>query len=196
MAVSAVAGVVLAGGRGSRMAPDSKPSVPLAGRPLISGPLVALMGTCGSVAVACKRDTLLPALPDGVERWEEPDGPRHPLTGIVHALERAGGPVLVCAADMPFVDAAACQLLIEAFEASGRSVVARAGGRLQPVLGLYAPEALDALRDAAPDKPLTVTVGSLSPVIAELPAEVCVSVDTPSALAAAEAAISASRSGR
>ncbi len=190
-----VAGAVLAGGLGRRMAPEVKPSVLLAGRPLIEWPLEAVARACDPVAIVCKRHTILAELPDGVERWEEPDTPQHPLTGIVHALERAGGPVLVCAADMPFVDAAACQLLIEAFEASGRSVVARAGGRLQPVLGLYAPEALDALRDAAPDKPLTVTVGSLSPAIAELPAEVCVSVDTPSALAAAEAAISASRSG-
>ena len=58
-------------------------------------------------------DTELPDLP-GTERWDEPDEPRHPLTGIVHALATAGGPVLVCAADMPFVTADACRTLLQA----------------------------------------------------------------------------------
>ena len=85
---------------------------------------------CERVAVVCKRDTQLPDLP-GTERWDEPDEPRHPLTGIVHALATAGGPVLVCAADMPFVTADACRTLVQA-AATGPAVVATAGGVLQP----------------------------------------------------------------
>lgn len=175
------------------MAPDSKPSALLDGRPLIDRPVAALRQVCDPVAVVCKRDTPLPALEESVLRWEEPDLPRHPLTGILHALERADGPVLVCAADMPFVDVAACRTLIAAFHAAGGSVVARVGERLQPVLGVYAPEALATLRAAAPDAPLSNTVRGLSPVAVPLAAEIVASVDTPEDLAAAEAALSASR---
>ncbi len=142
-------GAVLAGGVGSRLGRGSKPAALLGGRPLIEYPLAALAGVCERLAVVCKRATRLPELP-GAERWEEPDKPRHPLTGIVHALETAGAPVLVCAADMPFVTADACRTLMQGAGGSP-AVVATAAGVLQPTFGLYAPAALDELRAAPPD---------------------------------------------
>ncbi len=168
----------------------SKPSMDLGGRPLVHYPVEALGAVCGVVAVVCKPDTELPDLPDGVERWEEPDRPRHPLTGIVHALERAEGPVLVCAADMPFVEAETLRDLA-AHLGEAVAVVARASGRLQPLLALYAPEALPALRAAEPDAPLTATVALLDPLVVDVPERDAVSVDTPDALRRAEAALSA-----
>jgi molybdopterin-guanine dinucleotide biosynthesis protein A len=156
-----------------------KPSRELAGRPLAAYPAAALGAVCDRVAVVAKADTFLPLLA-GVERWDEPDEPRHPLTGIVHALERAGEPVLVCAADMPFVTPDACRRLIEA------RAIAYAGGRLQPLLGVYLPEWLPALRSAEPDAPLTRTVEALAPVTLELPERVVISIDTPEQLRSAE----------
>jgi molybdenum cofactor guanylyltransferase len=135
--------------------------------------------------VVCKSDTELPPLP-GTERWDEPDEPRHPLTGIVHALETADAPVLVCAADMPFVTAEACGTLLHAAGASP-AVVATAEGVLQPVLGLYALSALERLRAAPPDAPLTATVESLRPLRVALPPGLVRSVNTPEELAEAEA---------
>ena len=86
----------------------------LAGRPLAGYPAVALAAVCERVAIVAKPGEELPDL-DGVERWDdEPAEPRHPLTGIVHALERAGEPVLVCAADMPFLTPEALRTLIAA----------------------------------------------------------------------------------
>lgn len=150
-------------------------------------PLAAVAVVCDPVAVVCKAGTSLPEL-DGVERWDEPDEPRHPLTGIVHALEHAGGPVLVCAADMPFVTADACRSLLTAAGSGGApAAVAVAGGVLQPVLGVYAPVALDALRAADPDAPLTRTVEALDPVRVALPPALVRSVNTPEELAEAEA---------
>ena len=178
-------GAVLAGGAGRRMGGRSKPEALLAGRPLISYPVAAVAGVCAPVAVVCKAGTTLPELP-GVERWDEPDEPRHPLTGIVHALERANGPVLVCAADMPFVTPDACRTLMQA----GRdaiAVVATAEGVLQPVFGLYAPAALPTLRDAPPDTALTATVEALDPVHVALPPPLLRSVNSPDELAEAEA---------
>lgn len=166
------------------MGSASKPATLLAGRPLIAYPAGALGEVCERVAVVCKRDTSLPQLP-GVERWEEPDEPRHPLTGIVHALERAAAPVLVCAADMPFVTADACRSLIQA-AGTAPAVVATAESVLQPTLGLYAPAALEVLSAAPADAPLTRTVEALEPARVALPPALVASVNTPAELAAAE----------
>ncbi len=178
-------GAILAGGRGSRLGPGSKPATLLAGRPLVSYPADALATVCDRVVVVCKRDTQLPELPD-VERWDEPDEPRHPLTGIVHALERAAAPLLVCAADMPFVTADACRSLMQAAGTS-TAAVATAAGVLQPVLGLYAPAALAVLSAAPADSPLARTVEALEPARVALPPAMVRSVNTPEELAAAEA---------
>jgi molybdenum cofactor guanylyltransferase len=172
-----VVGAVLAGGEGSRLGKRSKPAAELAGRPLVSYPLEALSEVCERVAVVCKRDTDLPEL-NGTERWDEPDEPRHPLTGIVHALEHAGGePVLVCAADMPFITADACRTLLSAPHNS-LAVVAAADGVLQPTFALYAPQALDTLKQAEPDAPLTKTVEQLNPTRVAFPAMLVKSINT------------------
>jgi molybdopterin-guanine dinucleotide biosynthesis protein A len=184
-----VIGVVLAGGEGRRLEGGSKAAAQLAGRPLVEYPLAALAEVCERVAVACKRDTRLPEL-RGAERWDEPDQPRHPLTGIVYALETAGAPVLVCAADMPFVTADACRTLIQGAGGSP-AVVASAAGVLQPTFGLYAPAALEVLRAAPPDAPLTRTVEALDPARVALPPSLVRSVNTPEQLAEAEALLAA-----
>lgn len=182
-------GAVLAGGEGSRFG-GGKPAALLAGRPLVSYPLEALGAVCSRVAVVCKGSTVLPEL-YGAERWEEPDEPRHPLTGLVFALSEAGGePVLVCAADMPFVTADACRTLLKA-PAGGLAVVAAADGVLQPTFGVYAPGALDTLRAAAPDARLTDTVEQLQPARVAFPARLVRSVNTREELAEAERVLAA-----
>ncbi len=180
-------GAILAGGAGRRMG-GGKPSTMLVGRSLISYPLAALGEVCDRLTVVCKPSTELPALP-GVERWEEPEFPTHPLTGITYALERAEEPVMVCAADMPFVTPDACRSLVAAAGAGSgaTAAVAVAGGILQPVFGVYAPLALDALRAAESDAALTATVELLDPVRVALPPAMVRSVDTPEQLAEAAA---------
>ena len=182
-------GVVLAGGARRSLRGSSTATALLAGRPLVEYPRAALAEVCERVAVVCKRATRLPELA-GAERWDEPDEPRHPLTGIVHALETAGAPVLVCAAEMPFVTADACRTLIHG-GAGSPAVVATAAGVLRPTFGLYAPAALDVLRAAPPDTPLTRTVEALGPARVALPASLVRSVNTPEQLADAEALLAA-----
>ncbi|HEY2601465.1 MAG TPA: molybdenum cofactor guanylyltransferase [Thermoleophilaceae bacterium] len=178
-------GAVLAGGKGTRFGTRSKPATMLAGRPLISYPVAALREVCERVAVVCKRGTQLPEL-EGTERWDEPDEPRHPLTGIVHALEQADGDaVLVCAADMPFVTADACRTLIEAPH-KAVAVVAAAEGVLQPTFGIYAPQALDTLKAAPADARLTATVEELNPTRVAFPMKLVQSINTPEELDEAE----------
>ena len=84
-------GVVLAGGLGRRLGGD-KAIVELEGRPLVRYPVEALHELCDDVVVVAKRDTMLPPLAGAAELWIEPDEPRHPLTGVAHALRLAARP--------------------------------------------------------------------------------------------------------
>jgi molybdenum cofactor guanylyltransferase len=179
-----VIGVVLAGGAGRRMG-GSKAMRPLAGRPLISYPLAALAAACERVVVVAKPDT---ELPGDVERWDEPALPRHPLTGIVHALERAGAAVLVCAADMPFVTPDACRALFDAAPAD--ATVAEADGVLQPVFAVYRSSALDRLRAAPSGAALREVLAGLDVVRVALPAVLLRGVDTVADVADAERELS------
>ena len=159
----------------------------VAGRPLAAYPAAALVGRLrarrGGLQAGDGAAASCPASSAGTS----PTEPRHPLTGIVHALERAGGPVLVCAADMPFVTPDACRTLLQAAGSGAGSpaVVAAAAGVLQPVLGLYAPAALEPLRAAPDDAPLTATVEGLDPLRMALPPALVRSVNTPEDLAEA-----------
>jgi molybdopterin-guanine dinucleotide biosynthesis protein A len=176
-------GAVLAGGRARRM-DGAKATARLAGRPLIAWPLEALAAALDEVVVVAKRDTPLPILDVAV--WVEPDEPSHPRTGIVHALERAGGrAVLVCAADLPFVTADLVGRLLAEPSAGAPAVVPRAGGRLQPLLARYEPVALPGLRNAPVDEALTASVEALGPLVLDLPEAGFENVNTPEELAAA-----------
>lgn len=139
---------------------------------------------CARLAVICKRATVLPAI-GAAERWEEPDEPRHPLTGIVHALERARAPVLVCAADMPFVTPDVLRALLD-IPADRPAAVGATDRELEPLLALYRPAALPSLRAAPPGEPLRATVAELDPVLVPVAERAARSVNTPSDLAAAE----------
>ncbi len=161
-----------------------KATAELAGRPLIAYPLAALEAVCEQVVVVCKRDTELPDL--AAERWEEPDDPHHPVAGITHALERAGGSILVCGADMPFVTAGVCGLVSDELQPGMKAAVAFAEGRLEPLLAAYAPEALEVLRLAPGDEPLRRTVESLMRVTVDVDRRTVFNVNTPEDLAEAE----------
>jgi molybdopterin-guanine dinucleotide biosynthesis protein A len=88
------------------------------------------------------------------------------------------------------VTAEACRTLIQGTSGSP-AVVASAAGVLQPTFGLYAPAALDALRAAPPDAPLTRTVEALDPARVALPPSLVRSINTPEQLADAEALLAA-----
>lgn len=176
-------GAILAGGAGTRLGGVSKATLELEGRPLAAHVADVLADVCERVAIVCKPDTELPALPS-VERWDEPPEPRHPLIGIVHALERAGGPVLVCAVDMPWVTPDACRSLLDAAP-GGAAAVAVGEGEMCPVFAVYAPEALTTLRAARPDRPLRKAVDGLDPARVALPPALLRSVNRPEDLLAA-----------
>jgi molybdenum cofactor guanylyltransferase len=162
-------GVVLAGGAGRRIG-GGKATLRLHGAPLLHYPIAALRTVLAEVVVVAKRDSELPPLP-GIAVWTEPDEPRHPLTGIVHALEQGGGrAVLVCAGDLPFASAAVVRRLAEAQADGALAVVPHACGRLQPLFARYegAARAPLAAALAGPPRPLTEVVAALAPRVLEI----------------------------
>ncbi len=179
-------GVILAGGIGRRIGGD-KAVVTLGGRPLISYPLQAMGAVTPDLAVVAKSDTRLPELP-GVSVWIEPEHPRHPLVGIVHALQRADGrPVLVCAADMPLITAAVLRSLACADAGHARAVIATSEGGLQPQLGRYEAAALALLAPGAAEarRSLREAVSVIGPALVQVPEAVVFNVNTPADLARA-----------
>lgn len=159
-------GVVLAGGAGRRIGGE-KALVELGGRPLLHHPLAALGAVLAEVVVVCKEETVLPDLPPGVAVWCENDARRHPLIGVAAALRHAGGrSVVVCAGDMPLVTPEAVRALVAAPEAT--AALARAGGRLQPLLGRYSFGALEVLDAMDPDEPAARVVERMAPLAVDV----------------------------
>ena len=161
-------GVILAGGVGRRIG-GSKAVVQLAGQPLITYPLEAVRTALGDVAVVAKADTQLPSL-RGVTVWVEPDSPRHPVMGIIQALALAEGrSVVVCAVDLPFVTPELIYRLATADLGRSHAVVACRGEDVQPLLGCYAPRAIEPLRIGLPaEAPVRELVASLQPRMLEV----------------------------
>lgn len=123
---------VLAGGESRRMGVP-KAALELGGRTLLERSVSAAREAGLRPVVMAKRGMPLP--PTDAERWDEPVEPRHPLMGILAALERAGAEGIVAlACDTPFVPA---RLLAE-LASRRRTTLVRAGGRLHPLPGRYA----------------------------------------------------------
>jgi molybdopterin-guanine dinucleotide biosynthesis protein A len=152
---------VLAGGRGARLG-EAKALAPLGGRPLISWPLAAARDAGLEAVVIAKPSTPLPPLAEQVVH--EPEQPRHPLCGVLAALELAAArspapAVLLLACDMPFLTGA---LLGWLASIDGTAMV-EVGGRPQPLLARCLPEHLPALREALnAERSLSASIGALA----------------------------------
>jgi molybdenum cofactor guanylyltransferase len=133
-------GAVLAGGRSRRMG-TAKAMVEVAGRPMVAR-VVSTVGSAGlEPVVVTKPDSPLPRLDCRV--LTEPPEPRHPLTGLLAALHTsAGRGVVAIACDMPLVPA---NLLAWLAQLEAEAAVCEVDGRLQPLLGRYAPSIADRL---------------------------------------------------
>ena len=172
--------VVLAGGLSRRMG-EPKALVLLGGRPLIAWPLAAAAAAGLEAVVVAKPGSALPPLE--VPVWDEPEAPSHPLTGLVAALERAGGPVVALACDMPFVSPGLIARL-----AAAKGVAAPAG---EAFPARYEPSALPALRAGlAREAAVRAVLAELGAAPVEADAEELVGINDPDALARAEAALS------
>jgi molybdopterin-guanine dinucleotide biosynthesis protein A len=148
---------ILAGGRSRRMGVP-KAGVLLDGRPLLRHAADAARSAGLRPVVLAKRGSELPEVA-GLERWDEPDEPVHPLTGVAAALRRAGAPVVVLPVDLPRVPGA---LLAHLAGRTAPLVVVEGAGRLHPLLARVAPGCADGLAAAAvAGAPVVATVREL-----------------------------------
>lgn len=182
---------MIAGGRGSRIG-GAKATVELAGRPLISHALAAVEEAGLRPLVVAKLDTELPPLRCPVIR--EGHEPRHPLCGVLAALEYSEpSPLVILSCDMPLVPAA----LLAWLAAQPEPLVTPAlDGRILPFPGRYQGSLRAGLEAAlAEEHSMHSALSGLSPRLlgaGELaafgdPARICLNVNTASDLARAEA---------
>lgn len=155
--------IVLAGGRGIRIG-GAKAVALLAGRPLVTHVVEAARAGRLDPVVVAKADSVLPPLDCPI--LIEPPEPTHPLLGIVTGLRAlAGASAVVCPTDMPLVSG---ELLAWLSDLREPLAVVRVGGRIQPLLGRYAPSLLEALElELAAAPSLTALVMRLGARIVE-----------------------------
>jgi molybdenum cofactor guanylyltransferase len=159
VAERSILAAVLAGGQGSRLGGE-KASAELLGRPLISYPLEAAAAAGLETVVVAKPSTQLPALDVPILR--EPEEPRHPLCGVLAALDRQGdaapGAVLALGCDMPFLEPG----LLEWLARLDGAALLETADRLQPLPGLYPAESRDRIAEAiAESEPMGLTLTAL-----------------------------------
>lgn len=179
-------GIVLAGGRGSRIGGD-KDRVVLDGRTLLDHAVAILHGHCRELIVAGGVTS-----PRGTRLVRDPPGVAGPLRGLAAALAAARGDcVLVLACDLPLAGPAVAAL---AAATGTRAIVASAGGRSNPLCARYprrtAARAVDVLRRGGESR-ASVLSDRLGALLLDVPEDVLVNVNTPADLQRAVALMGA-----
>jgi len=126
------AGLILAGGRGSRLQGRDKGLVLFQGRALIEYPLAALSPVTTEIYINANRNQATyrrygrPVISDA-----EPDY-AGPLAGILAGLSATQAPLLVCPCDCPGVTTELFRRLAEALQPPCVAAIAHDGRRQQP----------------------------------------------------------------
>ena len=142
-----VTGVILAGGRATRMGGVDKGLVQIGGRPMIAWVVDTLRSQVADVLINANRnhDTYRGFGCDVVDDGDSEF--RGPLAGMASGMRRAHTPyITVVPCDSPLLYSGLVQRLHDAARASGAPIAAAHDGeRLQPVFALLACELLDDL---------------------------------------------------
>lgn len=190
-------GVILAGGRSTRLGGGDKALMALAGRPLLAHVIERLAPQVDALVLNANGDAHrfaafgLTVVPDPVP------GFAGPLAGILAGLKEAratGRPAIVTAtADAPFLPGD----LVERLTRAGGPAVARSGGRLHPVFGVFPTALADGLAHflmSQPSRRVTdwVSLNAFATVDFAIPPggpDPFFNVNTPEDLAAAHSAL-------
>ena len=142
-----VTGVILAGGKATRMGGTDKGLVPIAGKPMIAWVIDALQPQVSAVLINANRnhdrygEFGCPVIDDGDSDF------RGPLAGMASAMRVARTPyIAVVPCDSPMIGGEIVARLHAAAVSSGSPIAAaHDGDRLQPVFALLARDLLDDL---------------------------------------------------
>lgn len=153
------AGVVLAGGRSSRMG-TAKAALPWHGSTLLRRSVgVVARGADGPVVVVRAPGQSLPELPDDVRVCDDPQEGFGPLQGLavgLHALADSAEVAFCCSTDLPFLHTAFVARVVEAMDDEHDVVLPMARGFRQPLAAAYRPALageIDAMLAAGLRKP-------------------------------------------
>lgn len=165
------AGVILAGGRSSRMGGARKALLELGGRPLLAHVRDRLRTQADPLLISCEGESGdfdsfgLACVPDLLP------GYRGPLTGLFSALQYLSdsghdGGLVLCPCDAPFLPVDLVQTLLDAGREKIRPVVAVSWqGVLQPTFSLWRNHHLPVIRSAV----LEQGMGGLKQVLLSMP---------------------------
>jgi molybdopterin-guanine dinucleotide biosynthesis protein A len=134
--------VILAGGEGSRIG-GSKPMRRLGGRTLLDRAIDLAREWSDEVAIAVRTDGQVGET--GVARLLDPPGLEGPLGGLASALRLRRETILTIPCDSPFLPNDLPKRLAAALPGFA-AALARSGGRVHPVCGLWRADALAQVR--------------------------------------------------
>jgi molybdenum cofactor guanylyltransferase len=154
---SPIAGIVLAGGRSSRMG-QPKAALEWHGSTLLRRTTGLLARAVeGPVVVVRAPGQPLPPLPDGVAVVDDPVEGLGPVQGIATGLaavaDRADA-AFVCSTDMPFLHPAYARRVLRLLDADADAVLPHARGHRQPLAAAYRTALAPVLAQMAADRQL------------------------------------------
>ena len=134
-----LAGVVLAGGRNSRMGGLDKGLIPFRGAPLALRAVGLLAAIFGEVVLVTNSAQSYPPLPAGVLLAEDVFAGQGPLAGIHAGLSRVSCEAAFCTAcDMPFLTAGFVRRLVRRFrDLACDALLPRVAGQVEPLAAVY-----------------------------------------------------------
>ena len=147
--MSAVVGVLLAGGQSMRMGRD-KALLEYAGEPQVVRGHRLLSAVCSRVLVSVRPDQAARMPVSERDLVVDEDDDAGPAAGLLAAWRRVpSSPLLVLAVDMPRVDMPTLQCLLEARDANALATAfEHADGTLEPLCTLWEPAAFEIVRAA------------------------------------------------
>ncbi|MGH8501914.1 MAG: molybdenum cofactor guanylyltransferase MobA [Gammaproteobacteria bacterium] len=146
---SDITGVILAGGRASRMGGQDKGLIEIGGRPMVEYALASLAPQCGAIVINANRNLARyhsygwPVIPDAIEDYQGP------LAGIASVMSRADTAYIVTApCDSPLLPHDLGERLWSALTREHAEIaVASSADRMQPVFSMLKRELLSSLTD-------------------------------------------------
>jgi molybdopterin-guanine dinucleotide biosynthesis protein A len=174
---ASIAGAIVAGGENARFGGRPKGLYRVGGGRIIDRVAAALRTVVRTVVLIANDPDAAQWLP-GVPVHRDERAARGSLVGLETAVRHAGGPVLVVAWDMPFVEPGLLALIASGLTAGVNAVVPEGPRGPEPMCALYTPECLPAIERALADGDLRL--GSL---VARLPGLSRIPLDRVAALA-------------